>query len=74
MSETILSDYLDRPALATELCCAERTVARYESEPDGLPSLMLGGRRYYRRAAVLEWLSKRERKPNPRRTFAREAA
>jgi hypothetical protein len=68
MSETgILSDYLDRDALARELNCAGRTIARYEAEPDGLPSVMIAGKRYYRIAAVREFLTKRERKPNPRR-------
>jgi hypothetical protein len=68
MSETgILSDYITRDQLASELKCAERTIARYESEPDGLPSVMIAGRRYYRKAAVLEFIQKRERRPNPRR-------
>jgi len=68
MSETgILADYLDRAALARELNCSTRSIARYELEPDGLPSLLIAGKRYYRRGAVLEFLSKRERKPNPRR-------
>ena len=68
MSDTgILANYLDRASLAAELKCAERTIARYESEPDGLPSVMIAGRRYYRREAVLEFIAKRERRPNPRR-------
>ena len=68
MSEAgILNDYLDRDQLAAELRCAPRTIARYEAEPDGLPSVMIAGRRYYRRSAVLEFIQKRERKPNPRR-------
>jgi hypothetical protein len=68
MSDTgILSDYLDRASLARELNCAERTIARYEAEPDGLPSVMIAGKRYYRREAVLEFIRRRERRPNPRR-------
>jgi hypothetical protein len=68
MSETgILSDYIDRPTLAREMKCAERTIARYEAEPDGLASVLIAGKRYYRIAAVREFLTKRERKPNPRR-------
>ncbi len=46
---------------------AERTVARYENEPDGLPSLIIGGRRKYRIESVRAWLERRERRPNPTR-------
>lgn len=63
----ILSDYLDRATLAEALHCSERTVARYENQPDGIPSLMVGGRKFYRLTAIRDWLDRRERKPNPRR-------
>lgn len=66
----ILADYLDRETLARQLGCSERTIARYEEAADGLPSLMVGGRKFYRIAAVQTWLAKRERKPNPRRITA----
>lgn len=64
----LLDDYLTRPQLATELRRSEKTVARYERLPDGLPYTMIGNRRLYRRAAVLRWLESRERRPNPRRS------
>lgn len=68
MSDTsILDDYRDRATLAREMRCSERSIARYESEPDGLPSVMIAGRKYYRIEAVRDWLTKRERRPNPRR-------
>ncbi len=69
MSDTanILADYLDRPSLARELNCSERTLFRYETEPDGLPSLMIAGKRYYCRAAVLDFLARREHRSNTRR-------
>lgn len=63
----ILADYLDRDALAAELGVSARTVARYELEPDGLPSLLIGGRRRYRIESVRAWLERRERRPNPTR-------
>lgn len=68
----ILDDYLTRDQLAAELSPAgepisKRTIARYEAEADGLPSVMIGGRKLYRREAVRAWLAKRERQPNPRR-------
>jgi hypothetical protein len=66
-AESLLSMYLDREALAQQLGCSGRTLARYEDAPNGLPSLTVGGRKFYRIAAVQDWLAKRERKPNPRR-------
>jgi hypothetical protein len=66
----ILADYLDREKLAHDLGCSERTIARYEAAPDGLPSLTVAGRKFYRIAAVQAWLAKRERRPNPRRVAA----
>ncbi len=70
---TILSEFFDVAALAAELGregkpLSHRTIARYENEPDGLPSVMIGGRKYFRRLAVVEWLKKREHRPNPRRS------
>lgn len=63
----ILSDFLNRPDLAHQLCCSERTIARYEGASDGLPSVLIAGRKYYRLSAVQAWIAKRERRPNPRR-------
>jgi hypothetical protein len=66
-TEGLLAGYVDRPTLAGMLDCSERTVARYEELPDGLPGLTLGGRRLYRLASVKAWIEARERRPNPRR-------
>ena len=63
----ILSDYIDRADLARQLRCTEKTLWRYENMPNGLPSLTIGGRKFYRIEAVREWIAKRERKPNQRR-------
>ena len=63
----ILGDYVDRATLAHNLGISARTLWRYENQPDGLPSLMIGGRKHYRVEAVKAWLAKRERRPNPRR-------
>jgi hypothetical protein len=63
----ILDGYIDRDDLARDLRCSGRTLARYETEADGLPSVMIGGRKFYRVAAVKAWLEKRETWPNPRR-------
>ncbi|MBB4277253.1 transcriptional regulator [Rhizobium mongolense] len=63
----LLQGYLDREQLARELGCTTRTIHTYENLPDGLPSLMLGGKKLYRVEAVRQWIAGRERRPNPRR-------
>lgn len=63
-------DYVDLQALAVELKVSERTLARYENLPDGLPSMRLGSRKLYKIASVRAWLEKRERKPNQNRERA----
>jgi hypothetical protein len=65
--DNLLAGYVDRATLADMMRCSERTIARYEELPDGLPSLTLGGRRLYRLASVKAWVEARERRPNPRR-------
>jgi len=67
MPENFLDDYPDRHTLAERLEVSWRTIARYENEPNGLPSLMLGGKRRYPWPEVLKWLEARIRRPNPRR-------
>ena len=69
---SVLEEYMTRDQLATELEVVPRTVIRYQNQPDGLPYVEIGGRIYYRRKSVLEWLESRERRPNKRR--ARETA
>lgn len=63
----LLSEFTPRSQLARSLKLSERTLMRYEQQPDGLPSLMIGGRKFYRVSTVIDWLAKRETRPNPRR-------
>jgi DNA-binding transcriptional MerR regulator len=63
----LLEDYIDRLTLAEELGVNWRTIHRYENQPDGLPSLLIGGRRMYRLESVRAWLKSRERQRNPTR-------
>ncbi|RVC75829.1 MAG: hypothetical protein EOS58_06325 [Mesorhizobium sp.] len=70
-TEVLLDEYVDRASLARALHCSERTVARYENQPNGLPNLVLAGRKLYRLRSVREWLERRENKPNPSRNAAR---
>ena len=73
-SRDLLAGFATRAEIARQFDTCERTVARYENEPDGLPSVLIGGRKYYRFDAVREWLARRERRPNPRRAAAKRAS
>ena len=50
--EDFLADYVDRPALAGALKVSTRTISRYEGRPDGIPSVLIGGRKLYRLDSV----------------------
>ncbi len=54
----LLAEYIDRPALAKALKCSERTIARYEKQ--GLPSLMIAGRKHHPLNGVAKWFKARE--------------
>jgi len=64
---TILSDYLTREQLAAELNITPRTLARWQSQPDAIPHVQVGGRILFKIASVRAWLESRERHPNKRR-------
>ena len=64
----LLEGLISRADAARAAGCSERTLARYENEADGLPSIQWAGRRYYRIEAFRDFILKRERKPNPRRS------
>jgi hypothetical protein len=67
MTEDFLADYPDRPTLAKVWGVSPHTILRYEQLPDGLPSLMLGGRKRYPWKEALAWLQSRVKRPNPTR-------
>ena len=54
--------------LADDWDCTTRTLRRYEHEPDGLPYVIVGGRKYRLVKGSAEWLARRICRPNPRRT------
>jgi hypothetical protein len=70
-ADSLLGDYIDRKELRAALVppgkppVSDRTIARYEAQDDGLPSVEVGGRKLYKIESVKEWLGRRERKPNP---------
>lgn len=55
----LLSDYIEKPALARELNRTPRTVDRMVLH-DGLPCVRIGNKRLFRRSSVLAWLAARE--------------
>lgn len=63
----LLDEYLTRRQLAEELEISYRTIMRYESEPDGLPSVRIGAKVRYRISDVRAWIERRTRRPNPTR-------
>jgi hypothetical protein len=56
-----LADYQSEDELAEELNRSPRTLARWRAARIGPPYVLIGRGVYYRRAAVAEWLLKRER-------------
>lgn len=54
-------------ALAAMWKVTQRTLARYENLPNGLPFWMIGGRKYRAVKESARWLETRARRPNPRR-------
>jgi excisionase family DNA binding protein len=67
---TILSDYLTRRQLAEQLDITTRTLDRWQSQPDAIPHVQVGGRVLFKIASVRAWLEARERHPNKRRVAA----
>lgn len=67
MTSDYLQDYPDRRTLAQRWQVCPRTISRYEAEPNGLPSLLLGGRKRYPWRDACAWLEARIQRPNPRR-------
>jgi len=63
----LLADYYTRAELAAEWNCHERTIARYEAAPDGLPFLFIGGRKLYRIEDARRFMESRIVMPNPTR-------
>ena len=57
----ILSDYLSDEALAAEMRVSVRTLWRWAALGEVPPSVKIGRRRFFRRAAVQDWLKAREK-------------
>ena len=66
----LMAGYVTRAELAAEWNCHERTIARYEQMPDGLPFLCIGGRKLYRIEDARAFMDRRVTTPNPVRKSA----
>ena len=62
----LLDDYIHWKDAAAECRCHPRTLSRLEQQPDGLPSVIIAGRKYYPIAALREFIARRIRRPNQR--------
>lgn len=64
---SLLDDYQRPEETAKQLHVTLRTIARYESEPEGLPYVLIGGRKWHHIPTVRAWLAGKMRHPNKRR-------
>jgi hypothetical protein len=65
-----LANYPTRPELAKMWGVSAHTILRYEHMENGLPHLLLGGRKRYPLKDAIAWLESRIRRPNPTRAGA----
>lgn len=56
LANSLLSEYLTKAELASQLRRSIRSVDRWALTGDGPPCVRIGRRTLYRRAAVLDWL------------------
>lgn len=66
---TPLASHVDWDTAAAALNISRRTLARYAAAPgSGLRSIVIGGRRMFRKADFDAWITKRERQAPTRRS------
>jgi hypothetical protein len=63
----ILTNYAEQAEFAKANRISERTVVRYRNRPDGLPSVVFGGRVFIPIDLAASWLKSQVRRPNRRR-------
>lgn len=66
---TPLDPYIPWNEASQTLGICRKTLGRYAAEPDaGIRSIMVGGRRLFRRDDLAAWIAKRERQAPTRRS------
>jgi hypothetical protein len=63
----ILTGFAEQTEFARNHRISARTVARYRNRPNGLPSVVFGGRVFIPIDEALAWLRSQVRRPNQRR-------
>jgi hypothetical protein len=66
-SHNILEDFQPQVEFATEHNVSEHTIARYRSEPEGLPYAVFGGKIFIHIPGARKWMAKRIRHRAPLR-------
>ncbi len=67
ISKLLGEEVATRRELSEMVPCDQRTIARWEQQPDGLAFTVIAGRKYYRLTDVRGFLCRFERRPNPTR-------
>jgi hypothetical protein len=70
----LLEDLVSADQVAAEVHKHIRTINRWMDEPDGLPFVRLGRKRYVHIPTARQWILARMRRPNPTRRRKRGAA
>jgi hypothetical protein len=65
--ENLLAGFMPAEEFEKQLNVTPRTRHRYQSLPDGLPFVIIGGRTFIPVKDAKAWLERRVRRPNPRR-------
>jgi hypothetical protein len=63
----LLEDLVPADQVAEEVHHHVRTIIRWMDEPDGLPFVRLGRKRYVHIPTARQWILTRMRRPNPTR-------
>src|SRR5688572_29659207 len=66
-AKELFDDLAELKAFAAEAGKCERAAIRWCNEPNGLPYVKLGNKRYVHVPRAKDWLLSRLRQPNPRR-------
>jgi DNA-binding transcriptional MerR regulator len=66
METNILDGFVSQQEAASQLQTTPRNLRRWENQPDGLPSVTLGRRKFYSIEDLRNFIEKRKRFPNPR--------
>jgi hypothetical protein len=67
LKEQVFDDLAEKREFAEQANKTPRTIDRWCNEPDGLPYIKLGNKRYIHIPSARAWMLRRLQQPNPRR-------